>query len=293
MVTKSKKSKPSTSDRKSGGDRGSSTSGRMDDWISSLAKQVSGESTSGQHHQQPTRTKEERIQKRAIQKAQKQQQQEIKSQQQQRQQQQRQQRHPDGEGTRSHPTKTKKNSMMIPHKKTKTTADTELVKRRLKRMAQWMVTLQREHEGNKQQQGGGRGGGGKYSPPADQDRVGRIRALNEQNLQPRTCDYSGIGLARKSLFIPFQDPSHIPKLTQEFNEHIPGFFGRQRTKAMKRQLDGNMLWRKLANHKLQQQQTEGSGGGGSSSSKGGLLPKKFANLSPDDRVQAMIDAGMI
>ena len=284
MVTKSKKSKPSTSDRKSGGDRGSSTSGRMDDWISSLAKQVSGESTSGQPQQQPTRTKEERIQKRAVQKAQKQQQQEIKSQQRQ------QQRHPDGEGTRSHPTKTKKNSMMIPHKKTKTT-DTELVKRRLKRMAQWMVTLQREHEENKQQQGG-RGGGGRYSPPADQDRVGRIRALNEQNLQPRTCDYSGIGLARKSLFIPFQDPSHIPKLTQEFNEHIPGFFGRQRTKAMKRQLDGNMLWRKLANHKLQQQQTEGSGGGGGSSN-GGLLPKKFANLSPDDRVQAMIDAGMI
>jgi len=170
---------------------------------------------------------------------------------------------------------------MIPHKKTKTT-DTESVKRRLKRIAQWMVTLQSEHEGKTNKHGRGM-----YSPPANQDRVRRIRALNEGNLQPRVCDYSGIGLARKSLFIPFQDPSHVPKLTQEFNEHIPGFFGRQRTKAMKRQLDGNMLWRKLANHKLQQQ-VDGSGGG-----KGGILPKKFAKLSPDERVQAMIDAGMI
>jgi hypothetical protein len=103
--------------------------------------------------------------------------------------------------------------------------------------------------------------------------------LNELNIQPRPSDYSGIGLARKSLFIPFQDPSHIPKLEQEFKEHIPGFFGRQRTKAMKKQLDGNMLWRQLASQKA-----DGSKG---------VLSKKFANLSPDARVQAMIDAGLI
>jgi hypothetical protein len=260
------KSKPSASSSSSEKKSGKNHDG-MDDWIASLAKQVTkGDTAQGQP---PTTTKEERIQKRSAKKAQKQQQQQQERQQHQ---QERQQHHHDGQRRQQ-----SVNPKTLPHKKTKTT-DTESVQRRLKRIAQWMVTLQSEHDVTK----------GIYTTPTDPDRVRRTRALNEINIQPRTCDYSGIGLARKSLFIPLQDPSHIPKLTQEFKEHIPGFFGRQRTKAMKRQLDGNMLWRQLANQK--RQQVDGSGGGGGG---GGMLSKKFANLSPDERVQAMIDAGMI
>ena len=85
---------------------------------------------------------------------------------------------------------------------------------------------------------------------------------------------SGIGLARESLYISFLDPSYFPKLEEEFREHIPGFFGKQRSKAMKRQLDGNMLWRQLAEKKLP-------------------MGKKLKGMTPDERVQAMIDSGMI
>jgi len=62
-------------------------------------------------------------------------------------------------------------------------------------------------------------------------------------VQPKNNDYGGLGLARPSLYIPFDDISFVPKLEEEFSEHIDGFFGKTRTKAMKKQSDGNMLWR--------------------------------------------------
>jgi len=102
--------------------------------------------------------------------------------------------------------------------------------------------------------------------------------------QPRKSDYGGIGLARASLWIDLQDPSHQPKLVEEFQEHVPGFFGKQRTKAMKKQLDGNMLWRQLLQQKKQQQQQDSSG----STSK-----KKKKEKSPNERVEAMIQAGVL
>eukprot|EP00536_Pseudo-nitzschia_multiseries_P017621 jgi/Psemu1/293127/fgenesh1_pg.1684_\ len=95
----------------------------------------------------------------------------------------------------------------------------------------------------------------------------------EDSIQPLRSDYSGIGLARDSMYIEFVDPSYFPKLEEEFQEHIPGFFGKQRTKAMKRQTDGNMLWRRLANEK---KKNNGN--------------KKFKQMSADERVQAMIDS---
>jgi len=98
----------------------------------------------------------------------------------------------------------------------------------------------------------------------------RKRKWSEDSIQPRRSDYSGIGLARISMYIQFADPSFFPKLEEEFQEHIPGFFGKQRTKAMKRQTDGNMLWRRLANEKKNNS-------------------KKFKGMSTDDRVQAMIE----
>ncbi|KAL3911890.1 MAG: hypothetical protein SGILL_007106 [Bacillariaceae sp.] len=101
------------------------------------------------------------------------------------------------------------------------------------------------------------------------------KSWSKDSIQPRPSDYSGIGLARQSLYIEFVDPSYFPKLEEEFREHIPGFFGKQRTKAMKKQTDGKMLWRQLQDRK----------------SSG--MSKKLKNMNPDERVQAMIDAGMI
>jgi hypothetical protein len=102
----------------------------------------------------------------------------------------------------------------------------------------------------------------------------RKRKLNEDTIQPRPCDYSGIGMARNSMLIEFVDPSYYPKLEEEFHEHIPGFFGKQRTKAMKKQTDGNMLWRRMANNK------QG-------------MSKKLKGMSPDERVESMIDSGLM
>lgn len=102
---------------------------------------------------------------------------------------------------------------------------------------------------------------------------------DENSIQPGRSDYCGMGLARDSLYVSFDDPSFFPKLEEEFVEHIPGFFGKQRTKAMKKQLDGNMLWRQMA-QKDKMETTKVHG-------------KKLSDMTPDDRVQAMIDAGMV
>ena len=102
----------------------------------------------------------------------------------------------------------------------------------------------------------------------------KTKGWNEITIQPRPSDYSGIGLARESLYMSFKDPSFFPTLEEEFSEHIPGFYGKQRTKAMKRQLDGNMLWRQLADKKIK-------------------LDKRFKGMTPDQKVEAMINSGMI
>ncbi|KAL3941738.1 MAG: hypothetical protein SGBAC_003950 [Bacillariaceae sp.] len=101
----------------------------------------------------------------------------------------------------------------------------------------------------------------------------KTKGWSEATIQPRQSDYSGIGLARDSLYISFKDPSLFPSIEKEFQEHIPGFFGKQRTKAMKRQLDKDMLWRKMADKKT--------------------MNKKFKNMTPDQRVEAMLEAGML
>lgn len=222
----------------------------MKDWIASLAKQSAGsvgEGATKKKEASSLPSKAERIQNRAAKKARRQQRQDD--------------RKKPVAGLVASSTKT------LPHKRVQ---ESESSKRRLKRLAQLLVEVREAHKMDQRQR--------LYTPDDDELRIKRKRPLNEVNIQPRPSDYSGIGLARKSLFLSFQDPSHIPKLEEEFHEHIPGFFGKQRTKAMKRQLDGNMLWRKLADEKQK---------------GGGVLPKKFAQMSPDARVQAMIDAGMI
>jgi len=116
-----------------------------------------------------------------------------------------------------------------------------------------------------------------YKPTPVKARTGK-RNWDEASIQPRNRDYGGIGLARASQFLDFNDPSFFPKLEEEFAEHIPGFFGKQRTKAMKKQLAGKMLWRQLADEKMKDKKING---------------KKLSAMSPDERVEAMIKAGMV
>jgi hypothetical protein len=100
------------------------------------------------------------------------------------------------------------------------------------------------------------------------------RKWTADSIQPQRSDYSGIGLARISMYIEFADPSYYPKLNEEFREHIPGFFGKQRTKAMKRQTDGNMLWRRLADEKKNNRGNN----------------KKYKGMSTDEVVQAIVNS---
>ena len=98
------------------------------------------------------------------------------------------------------------------------------------------------------------------------------------NIQPRPKDYGGLGLALPSLFLSYENPAFERLLEDEFQEHIDGFFGKQRTKAMKKQLDGKMLWRQMAKVKGTNKKIDG---------------RKLADMTPDQRVEAMLKAGLL
>ena len=128
--------------------------------------------------------------------------------------------------------------------------------------------------------------------------------LTNTNIQPRKNDYGGMGLARPSLLISLRDDSFIPKFEEEFREHIPGFFGKQRTKAMKKQLDGNMLWRRMLKDKNEKSSSSSSSEGNGQKKNKKSQPKhqqqnikydgkKLSDMTPDERVEAMIKLGMI
>ena len=102
------------------------------------------------------------------------------------------------------------------------------------------------------------------------------RKWEATSIQPRRNDYGGIGLARKSLFLEMDDPSFRAKLDEEFLEHIPGFFGKQRTKAMKKQLNSSMLWKQMSTKKDIK-----------------IDGKRLGDMKPDEQVEAMIRAGML
>lgn len=97
--------------------------------------------------------------------------------------------------------------------------------------------------------------------------------MSDAVIQPRKSSYGGIGLARSTYYLPFSDLSFKAKLEEEFSEHIDGFFGKQRKRAMKKQLDKDMLWKRLLREKK-----EGPN-------------EKGRKLSPDLKVNAIIDAG--
>lgn len=71
---------------------------------------------------------------------------------------------------------------------------------------------------------------------------------DSKELQPRIRNYNGQGLVRPSLFLPFNDPSFVPKLELEFHEHVPGFFGKAKKKAKKD--EDMMLWKKCLKAKV-------------------------------------------
>jgi hypothetical protein len=85
---------------------------------------------------------------------------------------------------------------------------------------------------------------------------------DSKELQPRIRDYNGQGLVRPSLYLPFNDPSFVPKLELEFHEHVPGFFGKAKKKASKKDED-MMLWKKCLKAKV-----TGAGGGTKEQDKG-------------------------
>lgn len=139
------------------------------------------------------------------------------------------------------------------------------------------------------------GGGMPQGKPAAAAAYRKLK-WDDENLQPRKRDYGGIGLARRTLWLSFDDPSFFPKLEEEFKEHIPGFFGKQKTKAMKRQLNKNMLWRQLADQKKRsagKMARISCGTNNRNDLNRRVNGKKLSDMSPDERVEAMIKAGMI
>lgn len=109
---------------------------------------------------------------------------------------------------------------------------------------------------------------------------------DSKELQPRIRDYNGQGLVRPSLFLDLKDPSFVPKLELEFEEHVEGFFGKAKQKAAKKQSDKNMLWRRCL--KAKEEDGGGDNGGG-----GGKKKKRKKNVGLDEKVEGMMKQGIM
>lgn len=251
----------------------------MDSWIANLAKQAATAepSSAHSHHPKQSTTKAERIEKRAAKQS--------------RRQEKRRQKfgrkeeiaaaasvadhHKDGNIKHSVATKKNrkdsKNARDVPDDSSSGVTTTKSVQR-LKSLAVFC------REAVNQQTLAAKGS---YQHPfqgyAEQTKK-KQKKFAEDNIQPRPKDYGGLGLARPSLFLSYENPAFERLLEDEFQEHIDGFFGKQRTKAMKKQLDGKMLWRQMANVKRNNQKVDG---------------KKLADMTPDQRVEAMLKAGLL
>jgi hypothetical protein len=102
----------------------------------------------------------------------------------------------------------------------------------------------------------------------------RVSLASEAQQQPRKSAYGGLGLARPTLLLSFDNPNWPRRLAESFAEHITGWSGpAPMAHAMKRQRDGNLLWRRLLREKQQSQ-------------KGGK-----PQASADERAEAMLEAG--
>lgn len=229
----------------------------FDNWISNLAKQASDPSAKTQL------SKEERIERRAEKKRK------------------RQNQKTEGTSTeddvkKEAPAK-KKAATTSDADDTATLTTTQQNRVRIKAAAKAMIEAKKESNVKSSQQRYTKPFEG-FEPVAKKRNARGSKRWDEETVQPRPRDYGGIGLALPSLFLSFDDPAFVRRLEEEFREHIEGFFGKQRTKAMKKQLDGNMLWRKMSNIKSGNQKVDG---------------KKLASMSPDERVEAMLKAGLL
>lgn len=88
-------------------------------------------------------------------------------------------------------------------------------------------------------------------PPPPKGKATKQSTINptSSELQPRTRDYNGQGLARPSLYLPLNDAAFVPRLEEEFAEHIPGFFGKSKTASVKKQKGEEMLWKQRLEEK--------------------------------------------
>ena len=261
-----------------------------DDWIASLAKDTLAKDNAASNNGSNIPSKEDRKRKREAKKNRRMEQKEL-------QQQQREQQQPNLKKTARTTQATTTTRTRTPTGKSKSSSSVllELSKNRLQNLSQNLQNVYKDIVHNEKKEEHDKSSSSStsddkkirrtpYYLPGDVNANAirnsvstakmRKRKLNEDTIQPRSCDYSGIGMARNSMLIEFVDPSYYPKLEEEFHEHIPGFFGKQRTKAMKKQTDGNMLWRRMAN------------------SKQGMS-KKLKGMSPDERVESMIDSGLM
>jgi hypothetical protein len=92
-------------------------------------------------------------------------------------------------------------------------------------------------------------------------------------------------LVRPSLYIPFNDPSFKPKVEMEFEEHIPGFFGKAKQKAAKKQSDQNMLWKRCL--KAKHLAEDGS------STRSTKRRKAKKGVGVEDRVEGLMRLGVM
>lgn len=248
----------------------------MDDWIENLAKKAISSEPRAQSQQKQTTTKAERIEKRAAKQSRRQEKRlekrgepedisaaaAINE------------RHGDGDAKNS--TVTKKNRKESDSSRQEEDCSTGVTTRKSKQQLKTLAVLCREAV--KQQTQASKGS---YQLPfqgyTDQAKKKR-KKWDTDNIQPRPKDYGGLGLALPSLFLSYENPAFERMLEDEFQEHIDGFFGKQRTKAMKKQLDGKMLWRQMAKVKGTNKKIDG---------------RKLADMTPDQRVEAMLKAGLL
>lgn len=112
---------------------------------------------------------------------------------------------------------------------------------------------------------------------SEKKRAKKKRKLTEDAdyLQPRPCDYNGQGTARPSIFLDFDAPDFAPRFEKQFAEHVDGFFGKVKTKSMKKQ-----------KKKEEADSTE---------SAAYLMKSKFVkgNMSADEKVEELIRRGLL
>ena len=61
-------------------------------------------------------------------------------------------------------------------------------------------------------------------------------ALRESDIAPiASALVQGQGVARPSLYLDYMSPDFSPRFFSQFGEHVPGFFGKVKTGAMKKQ----------------------------------------------------------